>query len=437
VFRTLGRLIVDPTLTNPTVEPSSQVFQIHPLQLSRWLELAWTFSKSGTIQWATLTPETPFLGDPNIVDTLALPDTPAPLLTTNLASGIASTGVPPPFNPALYHFPPALGQGVTLGIPWDHLIYALLIENTGVYEILAEVLRRYVLGETLEVPSLETEQWLRGTEELFFRNPPLFHIFGLVSDLRPDMRIIRRNGYWRMFGMDLAHPLPPTYPAPVGGELPWKRDVGVANLRFRELFVEFLREVWIGMENLTNSSGAKPTDDAYISELSRQLRDLLSMRRRNGMLAREEFVHVTTLSWFHMTVESDTPLVNDLKANGTDPADRLVKIGARVGITCPSHAREYFELADVLSTTLRFVELGAFDDPGNAPLLYNRASKIGQDMNRVIDLWQMATGDRLKDAAVRDGAAVRPPRSQPLASGKPPLGLPSRVPVGSNGSRHS
>jgi hypothetical protein len=38
------------------------------------------------------------------------------------------------------------------------------------------------------------------------------------------------------------------------------------------------------------------------------------------MLAREEFVHVTTLSWFHLTVESDTPLVAYLKANGADPA---------------------------------------------------------------------------------------------------------------------
>jgi hypothetical protein len=438
VFRTLGRLIVDPTLANTAAEPSSDVFRIHPLQLSRWLELAWTFAELGKIGWATLNPQVPFLGDPGIVDALALPDAPQPLLTTQLASGITSTGVtPPPYNPHLYNSPPALGQNIPLGIPWDHLIYALLIENTGVYEILAEVLRRYVIGETLEVPSLETEQWLRGTEELFFRNPPLFHIFGITSDLRPDMRIGRRNAYWRMFGMDLAHPLPPTYPAPVSGELPWKRDVGVANLRFRELFVEFLREVWIGMENLTNSSGAKPTDDAYISVLSQQLRDLLAMRRRRGMLAREEFVHVTTLSWFHLTVESDTPLVNDLKANGTDPADRLVKIGARVGITCPPHAREYFELADVLSTTLRFVELGAFDDPANAPLLYNRASKIGQDMNHVIDLWQMATGDRLKDAAVRDGAAARAASRRPLASGRPPLAPPTKVPAGTNGSRPS
>jgi hypothetical protein len=435
VFRTLGRLIADPNLTNLTAEPSSLVFQIHPLQLSRWLELAWTFSRSGTIGWATLTPQTPFLGDPHIVDSLAIPDSPDQLLTTGLASGLASAEVPS-FNPAFYQLGPALGQSVSLGVPWDHLIYAMLIENTGVYEILAEVLRRYVLGETLEVPGLETEQWLRSTEELFFRDPPLFHIFGLTSQLRPDMRIIRRNAYWRLFGMDLAHPLPPTYPAPAAGELPWKRDVGVANLRFRELFVEFLREVWIGMENVSNSSGAKPTDDAYISELSRQLRDLLSMRRRNGMLAREEFVHVTTLSWFHLTVESDTSLVIDLKANGTDPADRLTKIGARVGITCPPHAREYFELADVLSTTLRFVELGAFDDPANAPLLYNRSSQIGQDMNHVIDLWQMATGDRLKDAAVRDSGAGRPVLSRALTPGKPLPGLPGRVPAGTNGSHH-
>jgi hypothetical protein len=229
---------------------------------------------------------------------------------------------------------------------------------------------------------------------------------------------------------------PPTA-APAGGELPWKRDVGVANLRFRELFVEFLREVWIGVENITNSSGAKPTDDAYISELSQKLRDLLAMRRRNGMLAREEFVHVTTLSWFHLTVESDTSLVNDLKANGTDPADRLIKIGARVGITCPPHAREYFELADVLSTTLRFVELGAFDNPANAPLLYNRTGQIGQDMNHVIDLWQMATGDRLKDAAVRDAAAGRPLASRPPVPAGAPLALPTRVPAGTNGSYHA
>jgi hypothetical protein len=57
-------------------------------------------------------------------------------------------------------------------------------------------------------------------------------------------------------------------------------------------------------------------------------------------------------------------------------------------------------------------------------------------MNYVIDLWQMATGDRLKDAAVRDSAAARPHPSRPLAPGRPLRGLPDRVPVGTNGSRY-
>ena len=58
------------------------------------------------------------------------------------------------------------------------------------YEILAEVTRRYVVGETLEPPSLETQQWLRATEELFFRDPPLYHITGITSQFRPDSRIV-------------------------------------------------------------------------------------------------------------------------------------------------------------------------------------------------------------------------------------------------------
>jgi hypothetical protein len=79
---------------------------------------------------------------------------------------------------------------------------------------------------------------------------------------------------------------------------------------------------------------------------------------------------------------------------------------------------------------------GAFDDPANAPLLYNRASRVGQDMNHVIDLWQMATGDRIKDAAVRDAAAGRPLPQPAPAPARAPLAPPAMVPAGTNGSRH-
>ena len=186
------------------------------------------------------------------------------------------------------------------------------------------------------------------------------------------MRVTRRNAYWRLLGMDLSHPLP------AGGDQLWKRDVGVANLRFHELWVEFLRAVWTAIENAKNTSGPNPTDDAYVLEVSPYLRDLLQMRRRGGNLAREEFVHVSTLSWFHLTVDLDTPVIVDLRAQGTDAADRLIKLGDRVGIQPPAHARELFEMAELASGLVRFIELGYFDSPVNVQALYAAPSQLAR-----------------------------------------------------------
>jgi hypothetical protein len=46
-----------------------------------------------------------------------------------------------------------------------------------------------------------------------------------------------------------------------------------------------------------------------------------------------------------MTLESNTPIVIDLKAEATNPADRLGKIAHRVGMTSAPRARELFELS--------------------------------------------------------------------------------------------
>jgi hypothetical protein len=295
MFRTLARLLNDPTLTNPNAAYSDQVFQIHPYQLSQWLEQAWGFASAAT--FANLPGQQPFLGDVGIVDALALPTTPTNPFDQFLRSGIR----PGPGGAPVNQFTdfPSPGESPPLPLPWEHLVYAYLIENTGVIEILGEVVSRFAVGETLETPSLATQQWLRATEELFFREPPLFHLTGLTSRVRPDLRVARRNAYWRLLGMDLSHPLPGVR------DQVWKRDVGVANLRFHELWVDFLRAIWTAIENAKNSSGPNPTDDAYVLEVSQYIRDLLQMRRRGGNLAREEFVHVSTLSWFHLTVDLD------------------------------------------------------------------------------------------------------------------------------------
>jgi hypothetical protein len=419
MFRTLARLLNDPTLSNSQASLSEQVFLIHPMQLSRWLEQAWSFT--GNASWASLNNQTPLFGDGQIVPSLQVPNTPDPLLSGSLRSGISQdqSQYALPNDPNKFFNPTGVGDAgdIGAGLPWDHLIYALLIENTGVFEIMAEVVRRYAVGETLEAPSLATQRWLRATEELFFRDPPLFHIGSITSQVRPNMRVDRRNKYWRLLGLDCAHPIPAQY-APPGGDQLWKQDVGSANLRFHEIFVQLLQQVWLGIENASNHSGANPTDAAYIAQLCTILRDMFDMRRRNGQLAREEFVHVTTMSWFHLTVDSNTPLVIDLKATGTDPADRLSKIGQRVGITPPRQAREYFDMAEPLSTLLRFIELSAFDSPADAQILFLPGTQVVQDMNNIIDLWQSATGDAVKQVVRLAGqpTASAQPRSLPAAA---------------------
>jgi hypothetical protein len=434
MFRTLARLLNDPYLTTPAAGYSTKVFEIQPYQLSEWLEEAWSFS--GTVaQWLGLPGPSgylPFLGNPHIIERLEIPDHPDRVLTDGfLRSGIGYEHTLPVLaDPRIpgFSYAPAPGQilSKSVGLPWDHAAYAMIIESTGVYEILAEVTRRYVVGETLEPPSLATEQWVRSTEELFFRDPPLFRITGIASQFRPDMRITRRNLYWRLLGMDLPHPHPHRHQEP-GGDQPWKRDVGIANVRFHELWVELLRQIWIGYENVNNTSGTNPTDPAYIAEICRYLKDLLVMRRLNGQLAREEFVAVSWMSWFHLTVESDTPLVTDLRAQGTDPYDRLVKIGERVGMNPSPRAWELFQMADLVSTLLRFIELGLFDSSAKAETLYKGSTALQRDVIRIIDLWEMATTDQLKDQGVRTPAGAGQPQRHALPA--------HSLSVGANGHR--
>jgi hypothetical protein len=150
------------------------------------------------------------------------------------------------------------------------------------------------------------------------------------------------------------------------------------------------------------------------------------MRRRGGQLAREEFVHVTTLSWFHLSVERDTsPIVVQLNAQGANSADRLAAIAQRVGMTPAPRSRELFELADLMSGMLRAIEVGLFGDGASAETLYRDLGPtnavLRRDMNRIIDLWQSTTGDRVKD---RPGGSSAQPVRLP-----DPARQPGTVPV--------
>src|SRR4029453_11514679 len=105
---------------------------------------------------------------------------------------------------------------------------------------------------------------------------------------------------------------------------------------------ERLRQVLVGFWNARNGIGPNTTDREYVAFLCQSLREMMTARRQGGQLAREEFVHVTTVSWFHLTVETDTPIVIDLKAEATNPADRLAKIAERVGMAAAARSSRRF-----------------------------------------------------------------------------------------------
>jgi hypothetical protein len=427
MFRSLDKLLPKP----------GDVFTVHPLQLSRWLDEVWT--QVGTVPaFGPGADVPPFLGSTEIIETLNLPapfpaGTPAPV-----PSGLARTS-PDSFNGQVFDFTQTATDPSPPSLIWDHLAYAYLIESTGVFEVMAEVLRRLTVGETLGPLSAAGTRWVRATEELFFREPPLFAITGVVSEVRPGLRVARRNHYWRMFGMEPPHPLPARWVPPGAADQSWKADLGGgANTGFREKWSELLRQVWLGFENARNGIGPNATDREYVAFLAKALRDMMMMRRRGGALAREEFVDVSTMSWFHLTLESDTPIIRDLKAEATSPADRLARIAQLVGMAPAPRSRELFELADLMSALLRAIELGLYDTGAGAETLYLPFSsggggadnaKVIEDMNRIIDLWQSATGERVKDrpagALPGQGVSAQPLRLPSTASTNlPPTNLP-------------
>lgn len=278
---------------------------------------------------------------------------------------------------------------------WDHLIYSYLIENTCVFKIFYRVLFEYLHGEKLGVPTEEAQFWLRNTEELFYSDPAPFSIYNVVSHIRPDLEATRRNSYFRMFGMDLNHGSANNKP------YNFVKADG-SNRDFVSTFEDFLQEVWVGIINFKNTSGSDRTDNAAIANLARQLHDMLNDRRLNGNISREEFFFVSMMSWFHLTLEFDFPIITSLRAEGTREDQRLYRIADRVGI--PAHAKSYdfFQLAEPMSRILTMIETGIFNDEGSIPSLYNDGD-IETDMRTIITHWGYATG---RDMKVRRGENV-------------------------------
>jgi len=281
---------------------------------------------------------------------------------------------------------------------WPHLIYAAMLEETRIVEIFRGLAYHWLHGEQLPRPTQTSLQWLRLTEQVFFTNPLPLSINSVTSTLRPDRDAVRRNAYWRMFGWDLQHGRVD------GSSLPYVK-LGPGNSEFVIVFESLLAEVWRAYSNQNTTAAANETDFVAMAELVRKLREMLTARRLNGALSREEFDAVAILSWFHMTIDSNNSVMQNLSATSTGIAERLKYIGALVGVAPHARSDAYFQLAGPMSQILTAIEGNALNNPATIPNLFsfppNPPGLFTNAMLNIITNWSIATGRNIKEPSAR------------------------------------
>jgi hypothetical protein len=329
---------------------------------------------------------------------------------SGLLTGIAAPA-PAPIGITLTGF----GTGGVWTPVWDHLIYAYMIENTRVYEIMARVISEYSQGERLGILQRNASyQWLRTTEEVFYKDYSPIQPFNLVSRIRPDIAATRRNAYYRMFGMDLNHG------RDGAASYPYIKPP-VANREFVATFEEFLGQVWRAIENANNQLANNPTDFPAIQDLADRLQNMLTARRGGAYdrpnLAREEFLAVSLAAWLDLTLSFDTPIVLELAASGPSPEERLRQIGERVGLPAHGRSHSYFLLAPRVSELLISLERGDFNNRAGAETLAAPGlNPVRDNVAEVIHHWSLISGRNLKSIAAKVTASLPPSRTIPAAA---------------------
>lgn len=294
--------------------------------------------------------------------------------------------------------------------PWDHLAYGYVLESTRIVQIFRRIIREYRSGEGLGIPSYETQLWLDATEALLFGAANPLAAWLSTSSIRQDPEAVRRNAYWRLFGLDLSF-------GADDNSAPQFNKAKAANTSFNSMFEELLFELWQAISNERNTSGVNQSDDDRIFRLSEELRYVLTSRRQNDMLRREELSAVTALGWAELTLSFDSPVVEDLGAQGSSPGDRLRLMGERVGLPAHSRSAAFFSMSAEISLLLRVIEAGIVRDATHAWILYatpdgdrEKPVPIGPEARRVITEWAAATGKNLKERSKPLDVRTQSPR---------------------------
>lgn len=399
-----------PPVTSVVQANADSLFLYHPLQLSAIVEMFWRnrynalngpgLANSPFVAWPVGTTQALLSDDYRLgynPPGVANDQPPTPITTGQLFMPAGEIFVAPLDQPGLKAVP-----GMT---NFDHLIYAYLIENTRIYDIFAKVLETYMFSEQLPSPSFAAQQFLRNTEYLVYSDALPTMVWTTASRLRSDEIANRMTLYYWMFGIDLSH-------APeLSAHHPYPRPEA-ANRDFIPTFEALASEVWKGIENAKNSSGANPTDNEAMATAARRIYDMMATRQLNDFNGNVRYRAVSIMAWLHLAVLYDSAIVLALNASASSPEQRLQKIAERVGMSAHSKSKALFDLAQPFSSLMQSIETGLLNDPGSVVSLYTPPSTIAANAEIVIDQYSLASGRDLKASAMtmtpRAATAPRP-----------------------------
>jgi hypothetical protein len=156
--------------------------------------------------------------------------------------------------------------------------------------------------------------------------------------------------------------------------------------------------------------------------MSRRTTDTSFTNYRYFNLSKEEYASVVMMAWFYEVISYDSPLIEFLRCNGNTPGERLINIGNKVGVQAHSKSEGLLDIAPVMNTLLRRIELGDYNLPNElnvrriiesqSPSLIPLATPAEQqaltDLLSIINNWEKATGHRIKNPAVSPAVSPAP-----------------------------
>ncbi len=287
--------------------------------------------------------------------------------------------------------------------PNMHLMYAYMIENTKIFQIFEKVIAKYQMGEDLTIPysnrDVNSRLWIENTNLLFFANSP-YSVWNESYNNENNFDSVRRNAFYRLFGMDLNHGI---------GENNTKPVVYHRANHFNGSFIEqletFLKLCWQMMINYTNTSNLNTTDLIALQEQANSLRTLLLSRRttENNMenytmlnLSKVEYHSVVMAEWFNHAISYNSPIVMEMGAEGVTPAERLNRLAQKVGMNSHSKAANFLDLAPLLASLLRLLEMNEVDNSYLAAIA-NPLTRPYALITSILYNYQQATGKDLKN----------------------------------------